>query len=113
MLHTLFHANEVRLEEEHAADAGEVTEKELGLAATLVRALVEPFDPSILKDSFEERLHALIESRTAAPEAGAGKDVERRAPVDILEALRRSLEAARKPPASEAAAKPARRKRKA
>ena len=112
VLHTLFHASEVRLEEEHAPDTAEVTEKELRLATTLVRALAEPFDASILTDRFEEKLHALIESRTPVPEAGSGKDTEKRAPVmDIMEALRRSLEAARKPPASEAA--PKRRTRKA
>jgi len=79
-----------------------------------VRALAAPFEAAALRDTYEERLRALIESRTPAPLTGAEKPDQRRAPVvDILEALRQSLAAAKKPPASEPAAKASKRKRKA
>jgi len=45
ILHTLFYAKEVRLDEEHGADGDLVGAKELELAETLVRALAAPFDP--------------------------------------------------------------------
>ena len=99
MLHTLFYANEVRLAEEWKGDVP-VAEKELDLAVKLVRAMEEPFDPAKLKDSFEERLRELVESRMPTAAAGGAKTSEResKAPVvDIMEALKRSLAAARKP----------------
>jgi len=114
ILHTLFYAKEVRLDEEHGADGDLVGAKELELAETLVRALAAPFDPASLRDQYEERLRALIESRTPAQLTGAEKPEQRRAPVvDILEALRQSLAAAKKPPASEPAPKAPKKKRKA
>jgi DNA end-binding protein Ku len=101
ILHTLYYQNEVRADEEYRGDTSAVTAKELDLAKRFVAALAAPFDAAKLKDTFEERLRALIESRTdravAAYEEG---EVARRAPViDIIEALRKSLEMAKKPPA--------------
>jgi DNA end-binding protein Ku len=99
ILHTLFYAGEVRAAEEYGSDPNVVTTKELELAKLLVRALAAKFDPEKLKDTFEERLQELIRARSeqafAAYEHG---EVTTRAPVvDILEALRKSLEIARKP----------------
>jgi non-homologous end joining protein Ku len=66
-----------------------------------------------LKDTFEEQLQKLI--RTRAHSAVAGTDVaetRQRAPVvDIMAALRKSLEAARKPVKSEMNEKRARPRR--
>lgn len=97
--HTLFYANEVRADEEPAADDGLVNPKELELAKLFVRALAAHFDPAKLKDAFQERLRALIQSRTET--AAAPRPRERAPIVDIMEALRKSLEMARKPPARE------------
>lgn len=63
ILHTLFYANEVRADEEYAADTALVSAKELDLAKLFVRALAAKFEPAKLKDTFEERLHALIHTR--------------------------------------------------
>jgi DNA end-binding protein Ku len=111
ILHTLFYANEVRADEAWRADAP-VNEKELGLATTLVESMEAPFDASKLKDTFEERLRALIEAR--APTPAANSAVAREAPppaIDIMEALRKSIAAARKPVAPERNAKRERRRR--
>jgi DNA end-binding protein Ku len=99
--HTLFYANEVRADEEPAADDGLVNSKELDLAKLFVRALATHFDAAKLKDAYQERLQALIESRTET--AVAARPGERAPVVDIMEALRKSLEAVRKPPARERA----------
>jgi len=109
ILHTLFNENEVRADEEYQTDAMQVDAKELELAKTLIRALAAPFDASKLKDTFEERLQALIHSRAEMAIAARSQAiVKQRAPVmDILEALRKSLEVARKPPKSEKAELPA------
>jgi DNA end-binding protein Ku len=75
-----------------------VTEKELAMAGQLVSAMVEPFDPSRLHDSYRDDLLALIHrkietgevSATAEPEPAAqpaGGEV-----VDMMALLKRSLD---------------------
>jgi len=112
ILHSLFYQNEVRGDEEYPADRTLVNAKELELAKTVIRALSASFDAAKLKDTFEERLRALIDSRTETAIAAYGQgEAAKPAPVmDIMEALRKSLEMARKPPASERAKAPAARK---
>ena len=110
ILHTLFYANEVRAEEEHSADAGLVSRKELEIAKLLVEAMAGRFEPGKLKDVYEERLRALIDKRAAAgiAEYPEREETHRPAPVvDILDALRKSLAAARKPPQTEQRSKSA------
>jgi len=105
IVHTLFYEKEVRAEEEFRTDAGLVNAKELELAKSLVRALAAPFDPSKLKDAFEERLRELIDARAeqavAAYRQGEVAAKTAAPAVDIMEALRKSLEMARKPAKSE------------
>jgi DNA end-binding protein Ku len=112
LLHTLFRAAEVRASEEYPAILDEVAAKELELAKMLVKALAGKFDPEAFKDSREEKLRELIasRSRTAVKESSAPSKAA--APVvDILEALKKSLEKARKPVTRESA--PAKRERRA
>jgi DNA end-binding protein Ku len=115
VLHTLFYANEVRADEAWRADAA-VNEKELALATMLVESMEAPFDPSKLKDTFEERLRAMIDSRAPVPAPSAAATTPRAPAIDIMEALRKSIAAARKPVESERRphreAKPAREKRR-
>ena len=114
IIHTLYYEKEVRAGEEYAADTSLVNAKELELAKTVVGALAAAFDASKLKDAFEERLRALIESRAETAVAAYGREAgeeARPAPVlDIMEALRKSLEMARKPPKTETARPPAKSK---
>ena len=101
VLHSMFYANEVgraayRVESEAA------NPKELGLAKMLVGALEAKFEPEKWKDRYEERLKELIESRTPVASADAPDRTPGQVPAaDIMEALRKSLEMARKPVASE------------
>jgi DNA end-binding protein Ku len=118
IVHSLFYQNEVRADEEYRSDASLVSANELELAKTFVTTFAAPFDASKLKDSLEEQLRKLIDARAdTAIDAYEHGEVTARAPViDIMEALRKSLEMARKPPASarpvrSADEKPSRRKR--
>jgi DNA end-binding protein Ku len=101
VLHTMFYANEVGRAD--YAGGEETKPKEVELAKMLVGALEAKFEPEKWKDQYEERLKALIESRTPVAAAGAPDRTERApAPVaDIMEALKKSLAMARKPVASE------------
>jgi len=112
ILHTLFYQAEVRADQEYQIDPALVTAKELDLAKMLIGALAAPFDPGKLKDTFEERLRSLIEARAqTAVSAYQHAESPNRAPVvDIMEALRKSLEMAKKPPQSERSKGPAREK---
>jgi non-homologous end joining protein Ku len=69
----------------------------------LVNAQRAPFDAAKLKDKFHERVLELVERRaqTAVPGAGSSQQRKTAPVVDIMEALRKSLEAARKPAQSE------------
>ncbi len=114
VLHTLFFANEVRVNEESPADLGLVDEKELELAKMLVNAQKGTFDATKLKDKFKERVLELVEDRTRAAVPGSAPGQQRKsAPVvDIMDALRKSLEATRKPAQSETAGRTPKKKDK-
>jgi DNA end-binding protein Ku len=111
VLHTLFYANEVRADDAWRAGAA-VSDKELDLAAMLIRSMEAPFDPAKLKDTFEERLRALIEKRAPVPAAGAPPAASAAPAVDLMEALRKSIAAARKPVETERGAKAAKPKKR-
>jgi DNA end-binding protein Ku len=116
ILHTLYYANEVHAEQEYRIDPEMVASKELDLAKTLVRALAAHFEPEKLRDTFEERLREFIESRadTAVSAYRRGEVTAPKAPsVDIMEALKKSLEMARKPVKSEKTARAKQRKSRA
>ena len=69
----------------------------------LVNAGTAPFDPAKLKDTFKEKILRAIESRaTTAVPSTHNESPKRAAVVDMMDALRRSLDAVRKPAQSEA-----------
>ncbi len=97
VLHSMFYANEVGRAPYKVEGEG-ANAKELSLAKMLVGALEADFVPEKWKDSYEERLKSLVQSRTPVASGGASDLPEAQAPAaDILEMLRKSLEKARKP----------------
>jgi DNA end-binding protein Ku len=101
VLQQLLYANEVRSFNELKIPEGEVSQKELDLAATLIEQIAQEFDPSEYKDDFKYRIEAAIEQKiqgkqitvSEEPEAAGGAQV-----IDLMEALRASI--AKKAPAS-------------
>lgn len=120
ILHTMYYENEIRRSDEFRTDTANVPQKELDLALMLVRALEAPFQPEKYRDTYREKLEELIQSKISGNEVvDAGAAPAMTPVVDILEALKRSLEktATRKPPVTEQtepspAAAPKRGKRK-
>jgi DNA end-binding protein Ku len=105
IVHTLFYPNEVRAGEEFSSNLDLASKKETEMAIQLVRALAAPFDPAKLKSTYEERLKELVAARTPAPLIGHEEEPAARAPViDIMQALKASLDRARKPAARETGA---------
>jgi DNA end-binding protein Ku len=95
-----------------------VSDRELDMAFTLIDILRRPFDPSEYHDHYREALAELIEAKLEGKEvvkAPAARDTH---VLDLADALKRSVEAAKKakpkPPARARtrAARPARRTRK-
>jgi DNA end-binding protein Ku len=95
-LHTMYYANEVREAPGFGKTEGvKVTAQEIKLAEQLVENLSEEFDIKKYHDEFEDRLHALIEAKRKGHETAAEAPQPRRAPViDIMTALKKSLERA-------------------
>ena len=116
ILHTMYYADEVRDFDAIDREDSEVRDKEIALAEMLISELsVDAFDPLQYKDEYRERLMDKIRAKSegetivsATPEQEKAAEV-----VDIMEALRRSLEgtpatAARKrAPAKRAPERPA------
>jgi DNA end-binding protein Ku len=108
--HTLYYADEIRKADEYRPDTSVVTKKEKELALTLIEAMAAKFEPEKLKDTYRERLRELIAAKVAGQEFVAEAPAKAPPVVDITEALKRSLEMRRKPPAS--ARPPARKAKK-
>jgi len=100
VLHTMYFEDEVRKIDEFRTDQDLVREKELALAKMLVESLAASFDPGKYQDSYRENLKELIQAKL-----DNRKVVEIAPPpvapvIDIMEALKRSLEIKKKPVAS-------------
>ena len=103
LLHTMYYADEVRRSEEFRTDTSHVNEKELALAKTLVDSLASEFEPEKYHDTYRDNLKKMIDAKIQGH-----KVVETPAPhvapvIDIMEALKKSLET-RKPPKTATAA---------
>lgn len=70
----------------------ELNESELTMAKTLIQSMVKPFDPSLYNDEYQERLRELIEQKIAGKEIVAAKEEEPSNVIDLMDALKRSIE---------------------
>jgi DNA end-binding protein Ku len=119
-LETLFLSADVysQAEIEEAVEETGVKEPELALARQVIESLSGDFDAAALQSDYRRDLRALLEAKLAGEEITAPAPVEEDAPVvDLMEALRRSVEEARstkKPaPKKPASKKPAAKKKAA
>jgi DNA end-binding protein Ku len=97
-LETLFLSADVysQAEIEEAVEETSVKGPELALAQQVIESLSGEFDPSELQSDYRRDLRALLEAKLAGEEIAAPEPVEAEAPtVDLMEALRRSVEEAR------------------
>jgi DNA end-binding protein Ku len=103
LAHTMFYTDEIRFENEFRANVEGVGPKELELAKTFLEAIEAPFAPEEFKDIYREEFQAMIAKKMS--EAGAAPAAQTPATtgpvVDILEALKKSIAMARKPPSHE------------
>lgn len=69
-----------------------LNEGELTMAKTLIQSMVQPFDPALYKDEYQKRLRDLIEQKISGKEIVASKEEEPSNVIDLMEALKRSIE---------------------
>jgi DNA end-binding protein Ku len=121
MLETLFYPDEVRQEHGVDLDRAKVSERELEMAFTLIELLRKPFEPEEYHDHYREALAQLIEAKLEGRDVVKSPAARETKIIDLVDALKKSVEAARKGSGARAAAKaparrqtrPARRARKA
>jgi DNA end-binding protein Ku len=118
VLETLYYPDEVRMERGVNLDNVKVSDRELEMAFTLIDILRRPFDPSEYHDHYREALAELIEQKLEGKQVVKAPAARETRVFDLADALKRSVEAAKKakpkPPARarSRAARPARRPRK-
>jgi DNA end-binding protein Ku len=93
MLHTMYYAEEVKKVEGFGAPEGvELKDAEVKVAHQLIEALAGEWDPEKYKDTFQENLKQLIETKLEGGEIAAVEKPKKLAPVvDLMAALKQSL----------------------
>ena len=116
--HTMYYVNEVRVADEYATQARDVPAKEIDLARRFVEAIAAPFNPEEFTDRYREQLESLIASKQTLPSRADTARPPVGNVVDIMDALRKSLEKVKadktvRKPVTPAASPAKRRKRRA
>jgi len=102
VLHTMYYQDEVRAIDEFRTNSGLVQDRELMMATSLVEALSAPFDVAKYRDTYRETLRSMIDAKIQGQEVVAAPEQQELAPViDIMEALKSSLNALKKPATTE------------
>jgi len=97
VLHTMYYADEVRRSEEFRTDPSSLKEKELALAKMLVDSLAGEFEPEKYHDAYRDNLRKMIEAKIEGHKVVETPEAHVAPVIDIMEALKKSLEM-RKPP---------------
>jgi DNA end-binding protein Ku len=99
MLHTMYYENEVRRLAEFGKQEVELREAEVKVAHQLIEALAAEFEPEKYQDTFEENLKKMIQARLEGKEVTPVEKPRKPAPVvDLMDALRKSIEQTKKKP---------------
>ncbi|MBV9579899.1 MAG: Ku protein [Chloroflexi bacterium] len=106
MLETLYYPDEIRTAELPAGPDVLVSPQELTMALTLVEMLEEPFEPKKYRDEYRVALLEMIEAKANGQEVAAAPEAPLPKTVDLMAALKASLEAAKKAKPEAAAAPP-------
>ena len=80
---------------EEAVAGTEVKEAELKLAQQVMQSLVAEFDPSELESQYRSELRSMLEAKLEGQEIAKPEPVPEAPVVDLMEALKRSVEEAK------------------
>jgi len=96
MLETLYYPDEIRTQDLPSSPDVMVSQPELNMALSLVEMLEEPFDPKKYHDDYRTAVLELIEAKRNGQEIVAQPETPMPQTVDLMAALKASLEAAKK-----------------
>jgi DNA end-binding protein Ku len=95
VLHTLFYPNELRAANRPEIKLGKkAAGKELILAKDLIHRLAGPFKPQDLHDTYRENVERLIEQKRKGQKLTAVPQPKKAPVIDLMDALKRSLDSA-------------------
>lgn len=95
LISMMFYADDVK-ELQKQYNRPEVSEEEMNMAKLLINSMDTPFDPSQYKDEYQEKLRELIHSKISGKEIVASEIDSGGKVVDLMEALKASVEKAKK-----------------
>ncbi|MEA3201058.1 MAG: end-binding protein Ku [Thermoplasmata archaeon] len=96
-METMLHGDELVPQEDlEVAQAAAPGERELDMAEKLIDALTTTFEPEKYPDEHRQRVLAYLESKAEGREVVLPPKAEARRPADLVDALQKSLEAARR-----------------
>jgi DNA end-binding protein Ku len=98
-LHTMFYQNEIRAVAEFTQDRVEPKEAEKKLAMQLIESLAAPFEPEKYRDEYQESMKALISAKQKGQEVKATIHPARAPVIDLMDALKKSINAKATAPA--------------
>lgn len=94
LISTMFYADEVKaLQKQY--NKPEISEQEFNMAKILINSMDTPFDPAKYKDEYQTRLRDLIETKISGKEVVATEPASPGKVIDLMEALRASVEKAK------------------
>jgi len=100
VLETMYWPDEIRqlsLEDLDIDELPEPRKQEVQMAETLIENLTEDFDPTAYSDEYREKVMAAVQAKVEGQEVTVVEEPgEPAAVVDLMEALRQSVESARK-----------------
>lgn len=96
LMETLFYPDEIRLEKDTQAPEVTVSEGEMTMAHTLIDLLSAPFEPEKFHDRYRESLMEIINAKLQGKELAEATAEPATKVIDLMAALRASIEAARK-----------------
>lgn len=96
MLETLYYPDEIRMERGVDLKHVKVSERELEMAFTLIDIFRKPFDPGEYHDHYREALAQLIEAKLEGKQVVMAPAARETPVFDLADALKRSVEAAKK-----------------
>ncbi len=107
VLETMFWPDEIRAAEFDTVDAGaKVRDNEVDMAKALIQSLSEPWAPEQFQDEYREALLEIVEKKAAGQPIEAPTEEAPARVVDLMEALKASVQAAKdKTPAASGGSK--------
>jgi DNA end-binding protein Ku len=95
-LENMYFADEIRPSKDIPPKRVKVDKRELEMAETLIDRFTTHFDHAKYEDEYQRRLREVVKRKRKGEEIHAAAPEEREAPSDLLEALRESVEAAKR-----------------